>query len=163
MRDCITNVSLTFGVVSGWQVRSSRHVDQTETASHLDGQSDFCTDSGDHSTAGDSLQRSRKRKRTQSMTVVTTLIEEELTKEEIAELYGFRWNVELDLRCIKETLNLGHLRCKSPAMIRCELWTTMLSYNLIRTTAAGARCCIINVLGRSASRPSVSLFWQPGC
>ncbi len=79
-----------------------------------------------------------KGKRTQSMTVVTTLIEEELTKEEIAELYGFRWNVELDLRCIKETLNLGHLRCKSPAMIRCELWTTMLGYNLIRTTAAGA-------------------------
>lgn len=61
-----------------------------------------------------------------------------MTKEEIAELYGFRWNAELDLRAIKDTLNLGHLRCKSPAMIRCELWTTMLGYNLIRTTAAGA-------------------------
>ncbi|MEQ8633712.1 IS4 family transposase [Gimesia maris] len=77
-------------------------------------------------------------RRTQSMTVVTTLIDEALTKEEIAELYGFRWNAELDLRSIKDTLNLGHLRCKSPAMIRCELWTTLLGYNLIRTTAAGA-------------------------
>ncbi|MCA9020646.1 MAG: IS4 family transposase, partial [Planctomycetaceae bacterium] len=77
-------------------------------------------------------------RRTQSMTVVTTLIDEALTKEEIAELYGFRWNAELDLRSIKDTLNLGHLRCKSPTMIRCELWTTMLGYNLIRTTAAGA-------------------------
>lgn len=79
-----------------------------------------------------------KGKRTQSMTVITTLLDNELTKEEIAELYGFRWNVELDLRCIKDSLNLDHLRCKSPAMIRCELWTTMLGYNLIRTTAAGA-------------------------
>ncbi len=79
-----------------------------------------------------------KGKRTQLLTVVTTLLDNELTKEEIAELYGFRWNVELDLRSIKDTLNLGHLRCKSPAMIRCELWTTMLGYNLIRTTAAGA-------------------------
>lgn len=79
-----------------------------------------------------------KGQRTQSMTVVTTILDETLTKEEIAELYGFRWNAELDLRCIKDTLNLGHLRCKSPAMIRCELWTTMLGYNLVRTTAAGA-------------------------
>lgn len=78
-----------------------------------------------------------KGRRTQSMTVVTTLVDEALTKEEIAELYGFRWNAELDLRSIKDTLNLGHLRCKSPAMIRCELWATMLAYNLIRTTAAG--------------------------
>jgi|GEM_PF-2067249 len=43
-----------------------------------------------------------------------------------SEVYSFRWNVELNLRCIKDTLNLGHLRCKSPAMIRCELWTTIL-------------------------------------
>ncbi|QDV19819.1 Transposase DDE domain protein [Gimesia panareensis] len=77
-------------------------------------------------------------RRTQAMTVVTTLLDEEYTKADIAELYGFRWNVELDLRSIKDTLNLGHLRCKSPAMIRCELWVTMLGYNLIRTTAAGA-------------------------
>lgn len=77
-------------------------------------------------------------RRSQPMTVVTTLLDEQHTKQDIAELYGFRWNVELDLRCIKDTLNLGHLRCKSPAMICCELWTTLLGYNLIRTTAAGA-------------------------
>ncbi|HCO26950.1 MAG TPA: IS4 family transposase [Gimesia maris] len=79
-----------------------------------------------------------KGQRTQSMMVVTTILDETLTKEEIAELYGFRWNAELDLRSIKDALNLGHLRCKSPTMIRCELWTTMLGYNLVRTTAAGA-------------------------
>jgi putative transposase len=78
-------------------------------------------------------------RRTKSIDVITTLTDPaEYTKEEIAELYGFRWNSELDIRSIKESLNLGHVRCKSPEMVRRELWTTLLGYNLIRTTAAGA-------------------------
>ena len=77
--------------------------------------------------------------RTKTITVVTTLTDPELhTKEEIAELYGFRWNAELDIRSIKRSLNLDHVRCKSPEMVRKELWTTLLGYNLIRTTAAAA-------------------------
>jgi hypothetical protein len=80
-----------------------------------------------------------KGRRTRTLTVVTTLIDaDEYTKEEIAQLYGFRWNVELDIRSIKQSLNLGHVRCKSPEMVRRELWTTFLGYNLIRTTAAAA-------------------------
>jgi len=77
--------------------------------------------------------------RTKEITIVTTLTDAEVySKEEIAELYGFRWNVELDIRSIKQSLNLGHARCKSPEMVRKELWTTILGYNLIRTTAAAA-------------------------
>ena len=79
-----------------------------------------------------------KGKRTKVLTVVTTLIDEEHTQEEIAELYGLRWHVELDICSIKSSLHLGHTRCKSPEMVRRELWTTLLGYNLIRTTAAGA-------------------------
>ena len=30
------------------------------------------------------------------------------------------------------------MRCKSPEMVHRELWTTLLGYNLIRTTAAAA-------------------------
>ncbi len=78
-------------------------------------------------------------RRTKTIDVITTLTDAaEYTKEEIAELYGFRWNSELDIRSIKESLNLGHVRCKSPEMVRRELWTTLLGYNLIRTTGAGA-------------------------
>ena len=44
----------------------------------------------------------------------------------------------LDIRSIKQALNLAHVRCKSPDMVRRELWTTLLGYNLIRTTAAAA-------------------------
>jgi hypothetical protein len=78
-------------------------------------------------------------RRTQTIDIITTLVDaDEYTKEEIAELYGFRWNSELDIRSIKSSLNLGHVRCKSPEMVHREVWTTILGYNLIRTTAAGA-------------------------
>ncbi len=78
-------------------------------------------------------------RRTKKIDVITTLTDpQETSQEEIAELYGFRWNSELDIRSIKESLNLGHVRCKSPKMVRRELWTTLLGYNLIRATAAGA-------------------------
>ena len=78
-------------------------------------------------------------RRTQSIDVITTLIDaEEHSQDDIAELYGFRWNSELDIRSIKSSLNLGHVRCKSPEMVHREMWTTVLAYNLIRTTAAGA-------------------------
>ncbi len=77
--------------------------------------------------------------RTRTIDVITTLVDaDEYTKEEIAQLVGFRWNSELDIRNIKESLNLGHVRCKSPEMVHLEVWTTLLGYNLIRTTAAGA-------------------------
>lgn len=78
-------------------------------------------------------------RRTKVIDVITTLTDaEKFKKEEIAELYGFRWNSELDIRSIKTSLNLNHVRCKSPAMVHREVWTTILGYNLIRTTAAGA-------------------------
>lgn len=78
-------------------------------------------------------------RRTRSLDIITTLADaDEYTKNDIAELYGFRWNAELDIRSIKSNLNLGHVRCKSPEMVRRELWTTILAYNLIRSTAASA-------------------------
>lgn len=77
--------------------------------------------------------------RTTTVTIVTTLTDaEQYSKEDLAQLYGFRWNSELDIRSIKRTLNLEFVDCKSPHMVRCHLWATMLGYNLIRATAAGA-------------------------
>jgi len=43
-------------------------------------------------------------RRTKVIDVITTLTDaEEYTTEEVAELYGFRWNSELDIRSIKES------------------------------------------------------------
>ncbi|MDI9433447.1 MAG: transposase [Planctomycetota bacterium] len=54
----------------------------------------------------------------------------------LADLYGFRWNAELDIRQIKQTLHLDHVRRKTPAMVARELWVTVLAYNLIRKLIA---------------------------
>lgn len=71
--------------------------------------------------------------RTTSFVVVTTLSNvTEYGQDDLAELYHQRWLVELDIRSIKITMGIDVLRCQSPRMILKELWTCLLSYNLIR-------------------------------
>lgn len=103
--------------------------------------------------------------RSETITIATTLTDaKEYSKEDIAELYGFRWNSELDIRSIKESLNLAHVRCKSPEMVRKEVWATLLGYNLIRTTAAAA-ALLHDKQPRQISFTStcqfVLAFWMP--
>ena len=77
--------------------------------------------------------------RTRSIVVVTTLLDaEEVTASDLAELYRARWNVELDFRSIKQTMQMDILRCKTPELVRKEIWTHVLAYNLIRTIIAQA-------------------------
>jgi hypothetical protein len=77
--------------------------------------------------------------RTRSVVVVTTLLDpEQASREELASLYRARWNNELDLRSIKVTLQMGMLRGQTPEMVRKEIWTHALAYNLIRTAMAQA-------------------------
>jgi hypothetical protein len=71
--------------------------------------------------------------------VVTTLRDRRaFRREEIAGLYRARWHAELDLRSIKHVMKMDVLRCKSPAMVRKEIWAHWLIYNLIRGTMAQA-------------------------
>jgi hypothetical protein len=71
--------------------------------------------------------------RTENVTVITTLVDPvEYSSEDIAELYGLRWSVELDIRHVKRSLNMDHFRCKSPEMVKREFWTMVLGYNLVR-------------------------------
>lgn len=77
--------------------------------------------------------------RTKEIIVVTTIIDPEAaTKEDLASLYRSRWSQELDLRDIKITLGMDFLRCKTPELVRKEIWTHILAYNLIRTVMAQA-------------------------
>lgn len=77
--------------------------------------------------------------RTETITIITTLTDSKAyAHEDLAALYEFRWNAELDIRQIKQTLHLDHVRCKTPAMVRRELWVTLLAYNLIRQVIATA-------------------------
>jgi len=71
--------------------------------------------------------------RTQTITLATTLLDAQgYPAEDLAALYFHRWAVELDLRHIKITMQMDVLRCKSPAMVRKELWCHLLAYNLVR-------------------------------
>lgn len=73
--------------------------------------------------------------RTESLIVVTTLTDvTQYAQEDVAELYHQRWLIELDIRVIKVTMGMDILRCKSPFMVRREIWTCLLAYNLIRQT-----------------------------
>jgi hypothetical protein len=77
--------------------------------------------------------------------LVTTMCKHrKVAKNELAELYERRWNVELDLRNIKTTLGMDVLRCLTPEMVEKELWVNLLAYNIIRllmTQAALANDC----------------------
>lgn len=71
--------------------------------------------------------------RTQQVTIVTTLLDDKLyTKESLAELYYMRWNVEIDLRYLKTTMQMEHISCKTPEMVRKSFYVHLLSYNLVR-------------------------------
>lgn len=77
--------------------------------------------------------------RTREIIVVTTLLDpEEYSKDDLAELYRARWNQELDIRSIKTTMQMDVVRCKTPELVRKEIWTHLLAYNLIRTVMAQA-------------------------
>jgi hypothetical protein len=73
------------------------------------------------------------------LVLVTTMTDgEEYSKEELAALYLERWNIELDLRSIKDVLQMDVLRCKTPEMVEKEIWMHFLAYNLIRGVMARA-------------------------
>ncbi len=79
--------------------------------------------------------------RSTTIIVVTTLLDaHEVTASDLAELYRARWNAELDLRSLKQTMQMDILRCKTPELVRKEIWTHILGYNLIRTIIAQAAC-----------------------
>lgn len=75
--------------------------------------------------------------RTGSLVLVTTLLDAEaVTASELASVYRVRWHAELDLRSIKVTMHMDVLRCKTPSMVRKEIWTHLLAYNCIRMLMA---------------------------
>jgi hypothetical protein len=77
--------------------------------------------------------------RSRTIIVITTLLDaEEITKGDLAQVYRARWNAELDLRSLKRTMQMDVLRCKTPELVRKEIWTHVLAYNLIRTIIAQA-------------------------
>ncbi len=77
--------------------------------------------------------------RSRVLVVVTTLLEAgTFGREELEGLYRARWQAELDIRTIKQTLGMDMLRCRTPEMVRKEIWGHLLVYDLIRGVMAEA-------------------------
>ncbi len=82
---------------------------------------------------------SQKGFRPKQLLLTTSLLDaQRYSKQELAMAYRARWHAELDLRSIKQVMQMDVLRCKSPAMVRKELWMHLLGYNLIRKLMAQA-------------------------
>jgi hypothetical protein len=77
--------------------------------------------------------------RNESITIVTTLLDrEEYSAQDVADLYGYRWSCELDIRSIKTIMGMNELACLTPEMLQRELMTYFLAYNLVRVTMVDA-------------------------
>jgi hypothetical protein len=81
------------------------------------------------------LRITRRGWRDQSLIVVTTLLDaERYSAQQLAQLYGWRWQAaEVNLRHLKTTLAMEMLTAKSPKMVRKDLWAHLLGYNLLRS------------------------------
>lgn len=86
-----------------------------------------------------SIDSERAGFRTKRRILVTTFLDpKHVSKNDLALLYGCRWWIELDLRSIKQTLQMDILRGKTPEMVRKEIWVHLLAYNMIRKIMAQA-------------------------
>ncbi|MAT68541.1 MAG: IS4 family transposase [Planctomycetaceae bacterium] len=75
--------------------------------------------------------------RSREVVIVTTMLDpREVSAPELADLYRMRWNNETDFSSLKVTLQMDVLRCKTPELVRKEVWTHALAHNLIRTIMA---------------------------
>jgi hypothetical protein len=71
--------------------------------------------------------------RVQELTLVTTLLDHQrYPKEVLARLYERRWQVEVNLRHLKQTLKMDVLRCGTWRGVWKELLMFVIVYNLVR-------------------------------
>jgi len=100
--------------------------------------------------------------RTQTVTLVTTLLDVDLyPADALAALYGMRWQVESNLRHLKQTMGLDVLHCQRLIGVLKELTVFALVYNLVRVVMLEAakrqgvaleRISFIDACGGSARR-----------
>ena len=74
--------------------------------------------------------------RTRCITLVTTLVDgEKYPAKELAELYRCRWQIEINLRHLKQTMGMDVLHCQTADGVRKEMMMFAIVYNLV--------CCVI--------------------
>lgn len=83
--------------------------------------------------------------------LVTTLLDPAaVLPRALDALYKMRWNIEVDFRTVKATLEMDVLRCKSQPMVDKEIAVYFMAYNLVRWAMAKA-ALLADVLPRVLS------------
>ena len=59
-------------------------------------------------------------------------------RQALVEVYRRRWNIELDIRSLKQTLRMHSLSSKTPKMVGKELVLAIAGYNLVRSVQMAA-------------------------
>jgi len=90
--------------------------------------------------------------------VTTLMCPKQFTRAALKVLYKQRWNVELDIRDIKETMGMNVVSCKTPEMVLKEIWVYLLAYNLIRLLMMQA-AALAGILPRDISFKHSLQIW----
>lgn len=76
-------------------------------------------------------------RRVRRVVIATTLLDAtRYPKQQIARLYGLRWQVETNFRHLKQTMRMDQLKCHSADGVMKELLIYVLVYNLVRSAMA---------------------------
>jgi hypothetical protein len=64
--------------------------------------------------------------------LLTTVLDKQINKYEVQQLYLSRWDIEISIREVKTIMDVNILRSKTPKMALKELTVSLATYNLIR-------------------------------
>lgn len=85
------------------------------------------------------VQATRPGFRPQCLYLFTTLTDgQAYPPQRLLELYGLRWQAELNFRAVKATMDLDQSEAKSPDMVCKEFYVGLMAYNLVRGLMAAA-------------------------
>jgi len=75
--------------------------------------------------------------RSRRISIITTLLDPaKYPAQKLAELYQRRWEIELQFRHVKQTLNWEFLRCKTCEGVKKELLLRQIAFNVLRAIIA---------------------------
>jgi len=85
------------------------------------------------------IQAHRRGYRSQTLYLFTTLTDTQAyPPQRLLELYGWRWQAELNFRTVKSTMGMAQSKAKSAEMVHKEFYAGLLAYNLVRALMAAA-------------------------
>lgn len=85
------------------------------------------------------IKAARRGYRSQPLYLFTTLTDvQAYPPQRLLELYGWRWQVELNYRTVKSTMQMDQSEAKSADMVRKEFYAGLMAYNLVRGLMAAA-------------------------